>query len=143
MANLDFPGVFKGPEELIAPASPQNLTAVWADLGNELYVEGAWTISLWLNVDINNSQNARVRLLAKRESAGADEYSLAIETVGASAISVEEEYKEFNVDADQKVKLDWTLGGSISYVQFQVQAGVVGAVAGQIDSAYATTGSNA
>ena len=139
MANLHFSGILKGPEELVAAASPQDLTAVWVDLGSELYVAGAQYIGLWVVLDINSSNNARVRLLAKTESAGTDEYLLPIETAGASDIKVEDEYLEFNADADQKVLLSWRLNGLVAYVQFQVQVSAVGGTAGQIDSAYATT----
>ena len=136
---LDFPGILGGPEELVAAASPQTLTALWADVGSELYVQGARSVALWIQLDINGSTNARVRCLAKHESAGALEYSLPIRTVGASAVLVEEEYVEFNVDADQNVILSWDLDGLVPYVQFQAQVGAVGAHAAQIDSAIATS----
>jgi len=139
MPNLDFPGIQKGPVELIAAASPQNLTGSWADLGDELDVEGAHFIGLFVNLDINDSANARVRLLAKRTSAGTDEYVLSIRTVGASDVKVEDEYVEFNGDADQKMLLSWDLDGLVPFAQFQVQVGTVGSTAGQIDSAYVTT----
>jgi len=139
MASLNFAGLIGGPEELVAAASPQALTNAWVDLGDELYVGGACVVGLWANLDINDSVNARVRVLAKHASAGADEYVLPIRTVGASAILVEDEYVEFNTDADQKMLLSWNLDGCVPYVQFQVMAGTVGVSAGQIDSAYATT----
>ena len=139
MATLSFDGIIGGPHELLAAASPQNLTAAWADLGAELSVWGASSIALWVNLDINNSVNARVRLLAKHTSAGTDEYVLPIRTVGASAVLVEDEYIEFNVDADQKMALSWDLNGLVPYVQFQVMAEVAGTTPGQIDSAFVTT----
>ena len=138
MANLEKPGIIGGPQSLLAAA--QNLTAAWADLGAELTVTGARAIALWVTLDINDSINARVRLLVKWESGGADEYTLPIRTVGAAVVQVEAEYVEFNVDADQQMILSWDLDGLVFYAQFQVQAGVVGAAAGQIDAAYVTTG---
>ncbi|GAG25429.1 unnamed protein product, partial [marine sediment metagenome] len=116
------------------------LTNAWADLGDELFVRGAEWIALYVVLDINDSQNARVRLLAKLEADGANEYSLPIRTVAADVVRIEPEIKEFNVDADQSIALSWHLDKSVSWVQFQVQAGVVGAVAGQIDLANVTTG---
>ena len=138
MPNLDFPGIQKGPAELIAAASPQNLTGSWADLGDELDVEGAHFIGLFVNLDINDSANARVRLLAKRTSAGTDEYVLSI-SVRASNVKIEDKYVELNADADQKRLLVWDLNGLVPFAQFQVQVGTVGSTAGQIDSAYVTT----
>ena len=140
MANLNWPGDLRGPEEIVAAAAPQNLTAAWVDLGDELFVQGAEWIALWIVLDINDSQNARVRLLAKREADGANEYSLPIRTVAAAVVLIEPEIKEFNTDVDQSIALSWRLDKSVSWVQFQVQAGVVGATAGQIDLAHVTTG---
>lgn len=139
MPNLDFPGIQKGPAELIAAVSPQNLTDSWADLGDELDVEGAHFIGLFVNLNINDSTNARARLLAKRTGAGTDEYVLSIRTVRASNIKIEDRYVEFNIDADQKMLLVGDLYGLVPFAQFQVQAGAVGSTAGQIVSAYVTT----
>jgi len=139
MANLDFPGIIGGPHELVAVASPQTITAAWVDLGAELYVAGASSAGLWVNLDINGSTNVRLRVLAKHASDGADEYVLPIRAVGASSVLVEDEYIEFNDDDDQKMLLPWSLNGTVPYVQFQVMAGALGAPAGIILSAYVTT----
>jgi hypothetical protein len=138
MANLDFPGTLGGPQLAIIAAA-QNLTANWVDLGAELHVAGAKAIGLWVTLDINDSTNARVRLIAKHTSAGAEEYVVPIRTVGASDVAVEDQYHEFNDDADQSMLLSWALDGLVPYVQFQIQAGAVGAAAGQIDAAHVTT----
>ena len=137
MANLEFDGRYGGPYTLIAAA--QDLTANWANLGAEMATGGAHFIGLYVELDINGSTNARVRALAKHESGGANEYLLAIRTVGAAAVLVEDEYLEFNVDADQNMLLISDLDGVALYVQYQVQAGAVGAPAGQIDSAVVMT----
>jgi hypothetical protein len=78
--------------------------------------------------------------LVKRASAGADEYVLPIVTQAAAVVQVEDHFFEFNVDANQVMALQWTLDGAYPWVQFQVEAGAVGAPAAQIDSAYVTTG---
>lgn len=139
MANLDFKGKHGGPA-LALIVAPQALTVNWVDLGGEQFVQGATRASIWIELDINDSANARVRMLAKWEEDGANEYVLPILTVAAAVVQVEDEFIEFNVDADQSMKLAWELDGTFPWVQFQVQAGVVGAAAGQIDSAYITTG---
>jgi len=139
MINLNFTGVIRGPKELVAPASPQTITGAWADLGAELHVAGAGAAGLWANLDINGSTDVRLRLLAKRTSAGADEYVPPIRTVGASVVAVEDEYIEFTNDVDQKMLISWNMDGLIPYIQFQVMAGTLGAPAGIILSAYVTT----
>lgn len=141
MANLAWRGNFKGPEEIVAAAAPQALTDVWVDLGVEQFVAGARWVALWAELDINDSQNARVRVLAKHAPAAeSDEYVVPIRTISAAVVAVEDEFFEFNVDADQEMVLSWQLDSAVHTVQFQVQAGTVGAAAGQIDSAFVTTG---
>ena len=129
-------GQLSGPVELISSA--QDLTGAWVDLGDELKVEYAQKIGLYINLDINDSVNARIRLLAKYESGGTDEYTFPIRTVSSSNVTVAAEYIEFSSDADQKMILSWDLDGLVKYIQIQVQAGTVGATAGQVDSAYYT-----
>lgn len=127
-----------GPEGVIT--SPQNLTASWADLGSEKIVPGFKTAALWLDVDINDSSNVRIRCLAKRAPATGLEYVLPINTVGASSVAVEDEYFELNVDADQQIIVKVTLDNVIPVIQWQVIAGTLGASAGQIETAYMTLG---
>lgn len=115
----------------------QDVTASWADLGAELTCEDCKTAAFWFKVDINSSQNVRLRVLGKHTSGG-DAYTLPIRTVSASDVKIESEYFEFNVDADQNVVIAATLDGVIPFVQLQVMAGTVGATAGQIDSVYMT-----
>ena len=121
-------------------SSPQNLTGSWADLGAEIDTNGAKVIGLWATLDINDTNNARVRVLAKHTSAGAEEYQLPIRTVSASDVKIDAEYIEFNSDADQLMVVSFDLDCVVPYVQFQVTAGTAGASPGQIDAAYYTIG---
>lgn len=138
MANFEFPGKLGGPQSILAAA--QDLTVNWVDLGDEIVCAGAFNIGLWVELDINGSTNARVRALAKWEEDSALEYVIPTLTTTANVVRVEASSYEFNVDADQNMPLTWKLDGLIPVIQFQVQAGAVGAPAGQIDSAYVTTG---
>jgi hypothetical protein len=119
-------------------SSAQDLTASWADLGDEQRTGGYRWVGLWVTVDINDSNDVRIKALAKHASGGTEEYSLPIKTVSAGSIAVQDEYFELTDDADQKVLLTWELDYLVPYVQFQVEAGTVGATAGQIDNAYVT-----
>jgi hypothetical protein len=139
MANLKFTGNFAGLETLTG--TPQDLTAAWVDLGQELNVEGARTVALWATLDINAGADARVRLLAKHtEGATETEYVLPIYTVAAAVVTVKPEYIEFDNDADQSMLLASTLDGVVRVVQWQVQAGTPGTPAAQIDDAKVSTG---
>lgn len=116
--------------------TPTDFTANWAQLGSEIDMRGYNTLLLYGVLDINDSTNARIRVVGRHTSLGTD-YPVAIETVSSSDIKVEAEYIEFNVDADQNMILKVKTDG-IPYVAVQIQAGAVGASAGHFDSVYAT-----
>lgn len=114
----------------------QDFTASWVDYGSEISTDGFDNMSVWLDIDINNSQDARMRILSKHTSGGA-EYVHSIEVITASVVNTEDEYFEFTTDEDQKRVIEITLDDVIPYVQVQIQAGTVGATAGQVlDSKY-------
>lgn len=92
-------------------------------------------LGLYLNLDINNTANARVRALAKLGKNDISSFLLPIKMVGASDVKVEGEYFEFNIDADQLMVLGMETEGLVPYVQLQVMAGTVGVTPGQIDAA--------
>lgn len=138
--RLNFTGLMKGPEELLAAANPLTLSVGWQDLGDEIDVRGAQTVFLWLSLTIRNSLNVRVRALLKHtEGTAAVEYIPPIRTVAAAVVTLEDEFLEFNTDADHDTPLSWTLDGGIPFVQFQVQAGFVGTTPGMIDEAQVTS----
>lgn len=137
MANLRFPGRFGGAQSII-PA-PQDITGAWANLGDPVRVEGARTAGLWVNLDINNSQNVRIRALVQHTDGGS-QYLIPIRAITASQINVQPEFVEFTNDVDQLMVLASDLEGIVRYIQWQVMAGTVGITPAQIDSAEATTG---
>lgn len=117
----------------------QNFTASWVDYGGEIGTDGHTHLSVWLNIDINDTVNARVRLLVKHTKDGA-EYTLPINTTTESVVTIKPEYCEFSDDADQKMAISFHLDFVIPFVQIQIQAGTVGGTAGQIlDSKYIIT----
>jgi hypothetical protein len=109
--DLSFQGRYNDAQQLIA--SPLTLTGTWADLGSEYRLGGAGACAAYIELDINLSLNAQVRFLAKHSSAHADEFVLPIKTVSASDVKVEDEYVEFNADADQKVIVGVELDGCV------------------------------
>jgi hypothetical protein len=117
-------------------STSQALTASWADLGSEISIRGFTRMAIWLNVDINSTNNLRVRVLYKIASGGT-QYNAQILTPSASDVKLENEYYEFNVDADGNYVFDVGLIGA-NYCQVQVIAGTLGSPAGKILAAYAT-----
>lgn len=122
---------YSGPETLLGTA--QDVTAAWADAGAEIPMSGYTKLGVWINIDINDSENFRIRALAKHTSAGSDEYVVPIRTVYTDKVTLEDEYLEFNDDEDQLVLFEVDTNNLIPYIQLQIQAGVVGATAGQAD----------
>jgi hypothetical protein len=110
----------------------QSFTASWVNYGSEISTDGHDRISLWLNIDINDTVDTRIRLLAKHTRGGADEYTFPIETVSDSVITIKAEYIEFATDVDGKRVISFNLDQIIPFIQVQIQAGTVGASAGQI-----------
>lgn len=117
----------------VVKSTAQDLTTSWVDLGDEIDMNGFNCIGLWVTLDINSTNDPRIRAIAKLDTAGSKEYILQIETVGTSAVSIENKYYEWNVDADTETMLMIDTKGLVPKVQLQVQCGTVGATAGQID----------
>lgn len=113
------------------------VTASWANLGPVLDASGSDAIGVWIDLDINDSTDFRVRAVGRLTSSG-DDYLLPIRTVSASDVKVEGEYVEFNVDANQKMIVEVSTDQVVPFVQLQIQAGAVGASAGVVVSAYKT-----
>ena len=129
-------------EELVAVASPQFITASWADLGGEIDCRGFNTIALWVALDINDSTDVQLRALPKLAASSATEYQPVIETISASKVEIQAEIVEFTNNADLNVVVSWDTGSVWELLQFQVQAAANGihASTGQIDSATVTKG---
>lgn len=115
--------------------APQSLTTAWVDLGGEIAAQDFNVLHLWLEIDINDSNDVRFKILDKRVSAGADEYERATMSTTSSKLLIESTFYEFNVDEDKKYHIVLGLDNVTKYIQVQVQVSATGASAGQIDSA--------
>ena len=122
--------------------SAQNFTGSMADLGSEIDCRGYKYLRVFLTLDINDSFDCRIAVLAKHTSAGAEEYIYDPNkwTVRDSTLSAFGAYREWNTDADALYILEIEMDNAIPYIQIQIQAGTVGGTAGQIDAAYYVRG---
>ena len=121
-------------EKLITAA--QDLTGSWVNLGDAISVSDWNRVALWLNVDINDSADVRFRALPlKTKTQDADQYSYPIKYTSSSKVAIQDEIFELSDDADQKIVVELETKGLVNALQFQVQAGTVGATPGQIDEA--------
>jgi hypothetical protein len=133
------------PVPLIVAA--QNFTNGWAALGPEISVDGFTRATLWVNVDINDTTDARIRCVGRAVSGGSD-FELPIYNpsvagaAGTYVVLAEGEAIELNDDVDQKLVITWDIGNTIPFIQFQIYAAIPGASPGQILVAdtYATYG---
>ena len=116
-------------------SAAQNLTASWADLGSEIDMTKYRRCMVWLNIDINDSQNVRLRAVGKLAKNATLEYVFPIKVVTSSKVNVQDEFTEFTDDADQSVLVEILTNGLVPIVQLQVEAGTAGATPGQIDNA--------
>jgi len=118
----------------------QDFTANWVDLGAEIDTAGKTGILLWPEIDINDSLNCRIRAKFKFASDSALEFDSPIRSTEAAVVKYQPHYYELDVDGtDQNIPLHWVLYGLVPVVQFQIQAGTVGASAGNVKSAWYTT----
>lgn len=121
--------------------APQNFTLNWEDLGPVLPTMGMTTAALWVTVDINNTQNARFRVIGKKTVDDVTDYPLPILDVAATVIGVEPNLCELTTDADQSIVIGFEIDNAIPWIQFQTQAGVLGVSVGNVASAYYSLGS--
>lgn len=118
--------------------APQTVTGSWADLGGELDMTSWRRIGLWIDLDINDSNNVRIRALVKIAKNGALEYVPVIKTISATDIGIIGGYYEFTSDSNQQAYFELETNGLIPVIQWQVMAGTAGASPAIINSAYAT-----
>lgn len=111
--------------------SPVELTASWNTIGTEIDVDGAKTMGIYITLDINDSQDVRLRVVANGDGTS-EPFVFPIKTVSSTNVKVDAEYFEFNTDADQSMLIPIDLGGIVDGIRIQVMAGTVGASAGQI-----------
>ena len=123
------------PVALIGAA--QDFTAAMADVGGEIPCSGYRHLRVWVTLDINDSTDCRVAVLVKHTSAGSVEapYDPNKWALRDSTLSATGAYREWNTDADGEYLVEIELDNAMPYVQLQIQAGTVGASAGQIDAA--------
>lgn len=117
----------------VVKSSAQAFTTSWVDLGSEIEMNGFNTLAIWATLDINDTNNPRIRALAKLDEGGAKEYNMVIKAVSSSDVKIEDHYFEWNADADMETLIQVDTEGLIPKIQLQIQCGTVGASAGQID----------
>jgi len=111
-----------------------SLTATFNDIGEPIGVKGWDSLALYVKVDINSSQNARLKFMAKTEVEDTDLFLMDHNRIKCpyATIPATEDYIELDSDADQLIEVVIPDLYGIAAVQVQVSAGTVGETAGAI-----------
>ena len=131
---LEFEGRWRGPKSLGAAT----LGTAWAAIGTAR-VGGARWYGAFLDVTVHDSVDMRFRLRGAYE-AGGSAYYMPIATISQSEVTIEDEYAEFNVDANQKQMVVWELAGICPYCTLEASVGTAGGTAATLDTSHIVTG---
>jgi hypothetical protein len=101
--------------------SSASISSVWADVGSPINAVGYKRIAFPISFAIGSASNVRFRVLWQATS-GATDVNYNIATVGASSVSIEPQYYEFNTDATQNSIIDFDIL-PVGFVQLQTQVG--------------------
>lgn len=132
--ELEWPGRLRGPKDL----GSATLGTAWATLGTA-NVKGARFVSAWIDLTINLSTDPRFRMRGRITAAGSA-YAFPIDSISASVVKVEPEFKELNVDANVRQILSWDLDAAVPYIELQGSVGTAGGTAAVVNGAQLFTG---
>lgn len=116
--------------------SMAKFTASYNDIGEPIGVKGWDSLALYVKVDINDTQNARLRFYGKTEVADTDLFLMDHNRIKCpnATIPATENYIELDSDADQLIEVVIPDLYGIEAVQVQISAGTAGASPGAITS---------
>jgi hypothetical protein len=109
------------------------VTTTFLPLGEEIRVEGTEYLAIYGKVDINSTNNMRLKATARLESGGTD-YVIDHSQIKYSrdAVAADKSYIEIANDEDQYFMWLIPIYG-YSHIQLWISAGTVGATAGEMD----------
>jgi len=117
---------FIDPVPLVSASDIGAVNDTWKDQGAEIDCRSYKTLVLWVVFTVNDSTGNQLQVLQKHESAGADEY---VEELAS-------DYQKVIGDASIKIKYTFELDNSISFVQIQTKATLIGATEGTVTINY-------
>jgi hypothetical protein len=133
-ANLEWDGLWKGPKQV----GSATLGTAWQDIGTAFRVGGACTVSAFVELTINDSQNARFRAVGLTQKGGT-EYEQLVRAKQNSYVQVESRYFEINNDEDLNFVVDFECNATLPFMKFQAQVGTVGGTGATIKLTYLTS----
>lgn len=129
----------KDKESVDIITSAQTVTASWADMGEEVDMRDFGKVALWVDIDINGSNDVRFRVLGKKGAAATDEFQIAdLYTSASGLVPVNGKYYEVGTDSDQQLMIPIVFDAQVPFLQFQVIAATLGSPAAIIKTASVT-----
>lgn len=127
------------PAALISAA--QDFTNAWAQLGTtEIDCRKFNNIGAFLKITANNSLGMRFRIMGRHTTGSSDLFPMPCKVVTGTSVIVSPEYIELATNASQNMVLEFNTDNIIPYAIIQIQAGTVGATAGQVATAHYSRG---
>ena len=107
--------------DIIPLVTDEDLTASYADLGDEILTEGYSKVGIFLEADVNDSENATLKVLGLHETSGVEFEidGVSVKTLWTTSATDFNRYYEFET-------------GVIPIVKLQAIAGTVGATPGKL-----------
>jgi hypothetical protein len=99
----------------------EDLTASYADLGDEILTEGYSKIGVWIEADVNDSETVTLKVLGLHETSGIefDIDGISVKTLWTTSAVDFNEYYEYTI-------------GAIPIIKLQAKAETVGSTAGDL-----------
>jgi len=120
-------------------STAQAMTASAADLGEEIDVRDVKILNVYLDIDINSSNNVRISFLGKLAADATPEYQItSLGTPSSGVSNIDSWYGEVTTDADQKIIVPIVLNKAYSVLQLQAWVGTAGVTPADIESVYLT-----
>jgi hypothetical protein len=116
--------------------SPLTLTTSFQDLGSEISCLGFRTMTLFLQIDINDANDVVIAPLGKLSQGATAEYGFPLQIEGTAEKNVDNLEFEINADEDQYIMLRFSIEG-VPFVQLQALERTDGGGDADIEHCYA------
>jgi hypothetical protein len=133
MGKLCWPGK----QSLIRDLGSATLGTAWVTMGTAFRADGVNYVGVFVDVKINDSNDVRLRMQGLLTANGSG-YNNPIDTQSADVIKTEDAYRELNVDADQKLVVQFDLKGLCPYARLQSSVGTEGGTAATMNCSVVT-----
>lgn len=113
----------------------QILTNSWVKIGATQNVKGYTCIGLYLDIDINDSEDVQIKIVGRRDDDDTVEFLLPVyEVTVEGLIDYAGTYFKLSKNEDQSLIIKTNTDNLIPFIDIYVKVGTVGGTAGKIKS---------